>query len=164
VDRAGVLVEEGEASPSHDEGVLTMPPSSSVMGTWDWLGLSTLICGLVDGELVVAAVRVVTIDIDDSVVEVDVLEILDTADWADMADETETFFLAFSDCMEQIEYAHISAPILSVTKPMHGIITHVKVTIGLYFRIRNRVSALVKLAESWIFPGISETGRRFQCF
>jgi hypothetical protein len=37
-------------------------------------------CGLVDGELVVAAVRVVTIDADDGVVEVDIVEILDAAD------------------------------------------------------------------------------------
>jgi hypothetical protein len=165
-DRAGDLVEEGEFSGNHDEGVMalvTMPPSSSAMSIWDTLlGLSALMCGLVDGELVVAAVRVVTIDADERVVGVDVVEILDTADWEDAAEETETFFLAFSDCMEQIEYAHISAPILCVTRPMHDVITHVKVTIWLHFRIRNRVGALVEWASNWIFPGISEMSRRFQ--
>jgi hypothetical protein len=121
-------------------------------------------CGLVDGELVVAAVRVVIIDADDGVVEVDVVEILDAADWADATEEIETFFLAFSDCMEGIEYADISAPILGVTRSKHDVITHVKVTIGLHFRIRKRFRALVKLAEDWIiFPGICETSRRFQC-
>jgi hypothetical protein len=42
-----------------------------------WFGLSALMHGLGDRESIV---RVVTVDADDVVVEVDVVEILDTAD------------------------------------------------------------------------------------
>jgi hypothetical protein len=59
--------------------VLTILPSSSVISTWDtWGGLVVLICGLVDGETVVAAVIVVTTETNDVVVDADVVERLDS--------------------------------------------------------------------------------------
>jgi hypothetical protein len=60
------LTEEGEVTAA-----ITVLPSSS------WFDLSALMYGLGDGE---SMLRVVAIDTDDVVVEVDVVEILDTAD------------------------------------------------------------------------------------
>lgn len=66
-----------------------------------WLGLSTLIFGLVDGEMVVAAVKAVTTEADDVVVDTDVVEVVDAIVWADVAEETDIFFLALSDYMDK---------------------------------------------------------------
>jgi hypothetical protein len=69
-------------------------------------------CGLVDGETVVAAVMVVTTETNDVVVDADVVERLDTVVWADVAEQTDVFFLAFSDYIKR----HISALDLGVNK------------------------------------------------
>jgi hypothetical protein len=58
-------------------------------------------CGLVDGETVVAAVMVVTTETNDVVVDADVVERLDTVVWADVAEQTDVFFLAFSDYIKR---------------------------------------------------------------
>jgi hypothetical protein len=58
-----------------------------------------LICGLVDGDTVVAVVMVETTETNDVVVDADDVERLDTVDtvvWADVAEQTDVFFLAFS--------------------------------------------------------------------
>jgi hypothetical protein len=68
--------------------------------------------GLVDGEMVVAAVKVVTTEANDVVVDTDVVEVLDAVVWADVAEETDIFFLALSDYMQQPE----SALVLRLTK------------------------------------------------
>ena len=68
--------------------------------------------GLVDGETVVAAVKAVATEETDRVVDADVVEVLDTIVCADVAEETDVFFLALSDCIDQRE----SAPVLSLTK------------------------------------------------
>jgi len=60
-----------------------------------------LICGLADGETVVAAVIVVTTDTNEVVVDVDVDERLDSVVWADVAEQTDVFFLAFSDYIKR---------------------------------------------------------------
>ena len=54
-----------------------------------------LMCGLVDGETVVAAVMVVTTETND------VVERLDTVVWADVAEQTDVFFRAFSDYIKR---------------------------------------------------------------
>jgi hypothetical protein len=56
--------------------------------------------GLVDGETVVAAVKAVTTEESDRVVDTDVVEVLDTVVCADVAEETDVFFLALSDCVK----------------------------------------------------------------
>jgi len=53
-----------------------------------------LICGLLDGETVVAAVIVETNDV---VVDAEVVEMLDPVVCADVAEETDVFFLALSE-------------------------------------------------------------------
>ena len=45
----------------------------------------------------VAAVKAVTTEANDVVVDSDVVEVLDTAVWADVAEDTDVFFLALSD-------------------------------------------------------------------
>jgi hypothetical protein len=51
------------------------------MNTWGpGSVLSTLVCVLVDGETVVAAVEVVAIEVDDVVVDSDVVELFEIAD------------------------------------------------------------------------------------
>jgi hypothetical protein len=56
-------------------------PSSSATRTWDLSRvLSTLVCVLIDGETVVAAVEVVAIEVDDVVVDPDAVEIPEIAD------------------------------------------------------------------------------------
>jgi len=67
--------------------------------------LAVLICGLVDGETVVAAVIVVTTETNVVVVDADVVERLDSVVWADVAEQIDVFFLAFSD---YIKRPHIS--------------------------------------------------------
>lgn len=62
--------------------------------------MSTLVCILVDGDTVVAAVEVVAIEADDVVVDSDVVEMLEIADLADLAEDTDIFFLALLDCVE----------------------------------------------------------------
>lgn len=52
-----------------------------------------------DGEIVVAAVEVVAIEVDDSVVDSDVVELFETADCVDLAEDTDIFFLALLDCV-----------------------------------------------------------------
>ena len=80
--------------------VLTFMPSSFVMSTrGPGRGLSTLMCVLMDGEIVVAAVEVVAIEVDDSVVDPDVVELFETADCVDLAEDTDIFFLALLDCV-----------------------------------------------------------------
>lgn len=56
-----------------------------------------LICGLVDGETVVAAVIVVTTETNEVVVDAEVVEWLDSVVFADVAEQMDVFFLAFSD-------------------------------------------------------------------
>lgn len=97
-----------------------------------------LICGLVDGETVVAAV--VTTETNDVVVDADVVERLDSVVCAEVAEQIDVFFLAFSDYINK----HISAQVLGVIKSMHVVPTHVKVPIRLCFGIRDRISALVE--------------------
>jgi hypothetical protein len=53
--------------------------------------------GLVDGETVVAAVKAVSTEESDRVVDADVVEALDAVVCADVVEETEVFFLALSD-------------------------------------------------------------------
>ena len=57
--------------------------------------------GLVDGETVVAAVKAVTTEANDVVVDTVVVEVLEAVVWADVAEETEIFFLALSDYMHK---------------------------------------------------------------
>jgi len=60
---------------------LMVVPTSSAMGTWDsWRVLPTLVCVLIDGETVVAAVDVVAIEVDDVVVDSDAVEMQEIAD------------------------------------------------------------------------------------
>ena len=63
------------------------------------------ICGLVDGETVVAVVMVETTETNDVVVDADDVERLDTVVWADVTEQTDVFFLAFSN---YIKRPHIS--------------------------------------------------------
>jgi len=113
--------------------------------------------GLVDGETVVAAVKAVTTEANDVVVDTDVVEVLEAVVWADVAEETEIFFLALSDYIKKPE----SALVLRLTKQMRIVATHVKVPIRFYFRIRNRINALV---EDRVLAGTSEACHRFRCF
>jgi hypothetical protein len=52
--------------------------------------------GLVDGETVVAAVKAVSTEESDRVVDTDVVEVLEAVVCADVVEETEVFFLALS--------------------------------------------------------------------
>jgi hypothetical protein len=70
-----------------------------------------LICGLLDGETVVAAVIVETNDV---VVDAEVVEMLDPVVCADVAEETDVVFLALSDC---IKYVRTLVPVRCATKP-----------------------------------------------
>lgn len=72
-----------------------------------------LISGLDDGDTVVAAVMVVTTDTNDVVVDAEVVERLDTVVWADVAEQTDVFFLAFSN---YITDDHISTLALGLNK------------------------------------------------
>lgn len=63
------------------------------------------ICGLVDGETVVATVIVVTTETNDVVVDAEVVERLDSVVCADVEEQIDVFFLAFSDYIKQ---PHIS--------------------------------------------------------
>jgi hypothetical protein len=109
------------------------------------------ICGLVDGETVVAAVMVETTETNDVVVDADVVERLDTVVWADVAEQTDVFFLAFSDYTRRL---YISTR----DKSRHFLITHIKVPIRL--GIWDRIGAPV---EGWVLTRTSETGSRFRC-
>jgi hypothetical protein len=113
--------------------------------------------GLVDGETVVAAVKAVSTEESDRVVDTDVVEVLDAVVWADVVEETDVFFLALSDCIKQRE----SAPVLGLTEAILISTTHVKVPIRFYFRIRKRINSLV---EGRIFARMSETCYRIRCF
>lgn len=97
-----------------------------------------LICGLVDGETVVAVVMVVTTETNDVVVDAE--EVVERLDAVVVAEQTDVFFLAFSD--------YIKRPYISTdsrrTKPTHVVITHIEVPIRFCFGIRDRISALVK--------------------
>jgi hypothetical protein len=96
--------------------------------------------GLVDGEAVVAAVKAVTTEANDVVVDSDVVEVLDTTVWADVAEDTDIFFLALSDYTNKPK----SATILGLTKSLLIATTHVKVPIRLCFGIRKNINALVE--------------------
>jgi hypothetical protein len=115
--------------------------------------LTVPICGLVDGETVVAAVMVETTETNDVVVDADVVERLDTVVWADVAEQTDVFFLAFSDYTRRL---YISTR----DKSRHFLITHIKVPIRLCFGIWDRIGAPV---EGWVLTRTSETGSRFRC-
>lgn|SRR6267142_1534539 len=112
--------------------------------------------GLVDGETVVAAVKAVSTEESDRVVDTDVVEALDAVVCADVVEETEVFFLALSDYIKQRELA----PVLGLTETMFISTTHVKVPVRFYFRIRKRINALV---EGRIFARMSETCYRIRC-
>jgi hypothetical protein len=96
--------------------------------------------GLVDGEAVVAAVKAVTTEANDVVVDSDVVEVLDTAVWADVAEDTDVFFLALSDYIKQPK----SVPVPGLTKSLFIATTHVKVPIRFCFGIRKNINALVE--------------------
>ena len=113
-----------------------------------------LVCVLIDGETVVAAVEVVAIDVDDVVVDSDVVEMLEIAD---LAEVLEIFFLALLDCIEWTKYEH---SVLGLTELMHGVITHGKGQIGLYLGVRHCLGCLI---DGGICLGRRETGCRFQC-
>jgi hypothetical protein len=115
-----------------------------------------LMGGLVDGETVVAAVVDVTIETNDVVVDTDVVEVLDSVVWADVADEKDVFFLALSDYDNRL-----SALALGGTRPMQ-IVTHVKLPIRFYFRIRNHIGSLLEGRVVTITRS-TVTGSRFRC-
>jgi hypothetical protein len=110
--------------------------------------------GLVDGEAVVAAVKAVTTDANDVVVDSDVVEVLDTAVRADVAEDTDVFFLALSDYAKQAK----SAPVPGLTKSIFITTTHVKVPIRFSFGIRHNINALV---EGRILARLDEACYRF---
>jgi hypothetical protein len=58
-----------------------------------------LICGLVDGETVVAVVMVVTTETNDVVVDAE--EVVERLDAVVVAEQTDVFFLAFSDYIKR---------------------------------------------------------------